>query len=212
MSKPEESRTAQAAEQVEEQSLLNQIVDQGHFSERQRGKDLIREFVTQFLEGSMTASRDTEAMINARIAQIDHLVSIQLNEVLHNAQFQKLEGSWRGLKYLLDQSETGAGLKIKVLNSALAQIRKQATAVDEMEGSITDLQRRKELQEANYKLFAANLEQSRIDEALGSQQLRAADDRVEDFATWPGNGVIDSATKHLEPLDRGNRRRQSQYN
>ena len=98
MSKPEESRTAQAAEQVEEQSLLNQIVDQGHFSERQRGKDLIREFVTQFLEGSMTASRDTEAMINARIAQIDHLVSIQLNEVLHNAQFQKLEGSWRGLR------------------------------------------------------------------------------------------------------------------
>src|SRR5256884_3684563 len=135
VSKPEESRTAQAAEQVDEQGLLDQIVDQGHFSERQRGKDLIREFVTQFLEGSMTASRDTEAMINARIAQIDHLVSIQLNEVLHNAQFQKLEGSWRGLKYLLDQSETGAGLKIKVLNVSKKELLRDLQRAPEFDQS-----------------------------------------------------------------------------
>ena len=55
-------------------------------------------------------------MINARIAQIDHLISLQLNEVLHHPAFQKLEGTWRGLKYLLDQSETSEMLKIKVLN------------------------------------------------------------------------------------------------
>ena len=48
-------------------------------------------FVSQFLDGQMTLSRDSEAMINARIAQIDHLVSIQLNEVMHNAAFQKLQ-------------------------------------------------------------------------------------------------------------------------
>ena len=64
----------------------------------------------------MTVSHDAEAMINARIAQIDHLLSIQLNEILHHAAFQKLEGSWRGLKYLMDQSETSDKLKIKVLN------------------------------------------------------------------------------------------------
>ena len=46
---------------------------------------------------AQTLSRDSEAMINARIAQIDHLLSIQLNEVLHNPAFQKLEASWRGL-------------------------------------------------------------------------------------------------------------------
>jgi type VI secretion system protein ImpC len=55
-------------------------------------------------------------MINSRIAQIDHLVSLQLNEVMHHPTFQKLEGSWRGIKYLMDQSETGVMLKIKVLN------------------------------------------------------------------------------------------------
>jgi len=83
---------------------------------RERGKSLIKEFVSQVLQGEMTVSRDTESMINARIAQIDHLLSIQLNEILHHADFQKLEGSWRGLKYMLDQSETSDMLKIKILN------------------------------------------------------------------------------------------------
>jgi hypothetical protein len=55
----------------------------------------------------MTIAKDAEMMINARIAQIDHLLSFQLNEIMHNAAFQKLEGAWRGLKYLMDQSETG---------------------------------------------------------------------------------------------------------
>ncbi|HEU5451992.1 MAG TPA: type VI secretion system contractile sheath large subunit, partial [Terriglobales bacterium] len=57
-----------------------------------------------------------EATINARIAQIDHLISLQLNEILHHEQFQKLEATWRGLRYLLDRSETSENLKIKVLN------------------------------------------------------------------------------------------------
>jgi type VI secretion system protein ImpC len=46
-------------------------------------------------------------MINARIAQIDHLLSIQINEILHHAEFQRSRRAWRGLKYLLSQSETG---------------------------------------------------------------------------------------------------------
>ena len=40
-------------------------------------------------------------MINARIAQIDHLLSLQLNEIMHHPKFQQLEATWRGLKYLL---------------------------------------------------------------------------------------------------------------
>lgn len=110
----------QATEQVLEKGLLDQIVEEGRLGKeaeaKERGRDLVKEFVSQVLEGSMTVTRDAETMINARIAQIDHLLSIQLNEILHNASFQKLEGSWRGLKYLMDQSETSDQLKIKVLN------------------------------------------------------------------------------------------------
>jgi type VI secretion system protein ImpC len=112
----------QAAQAGEEVSLLDQMVEQGRFGKeataKERGKNLIKEFVQQFLEGEITISRDAEAMINARIAQIDHLISIQLNEVLHHASFQKLEGTWRSLKYLIDQSECSSQLKIRVLNAS----------------------------------------------------------------------------------------------
>jgi type VI secretion system protein ImpC len=121
MSDPHKAAASQAgAEPTVETSLLDQIVEEGRMARdpaaRERGKNLVKEFVSQVLEGTITVSKDAEAMINARIAQIDHLVSLQLNAVLHHPSFQKLEGSWRGLKYLMDQSETSDRLKIKVLN------------------------------------------------------------------------------------------------
>jgi len=101
MADAQKAQSAAAAEQQTERGLLDQIVDEGRIARdpaaRERGRNLVKEFVSQVLEGTMTVSKDAEAMINARIAQIDHLLSIQLNEILHHAAFQKLEGSWRGL-------------------------------------------------------------------------------------------------------------------
>jgi type VI secretion system protein ImpC len=120
MSDPQQVQAKQTVEQTKEVSLLDQIVEQGRLGRdpaaAARGKNLVKEFVAQVLQGEMTVSRDAEAMINARIAQIDHLVSLQLNEVLHHPSFQKLEATWRGLRYVLEQSETSEMLKIKVLN------------------------------------------------------------------------------------------------
>jgi type VI secretion system protein ImpC len=128
-----------AEEQVVERGLLDQIVDEGRLGRdvaaRERGKDLVKEFVTQVLDGSMTVSKDAEAMINARIAQIDHLISLQLNEVLHHAAFQKLESTWRGLKFLLDQSETGEGLKIKVFNATKKDLLRDLQRAPEFDQS-----------------------------------------------------------------------------
>jgi type VI secretion system protein ImpC len=122
-----------------EKGLLDQIVEQGRFgadsTARERGKDLVKEFVAQVLDGSMTVAKDAEMMINARIAQIDHLLSIQLNEILHHAAFQKLEGSWRGLKHLMDNSETGVGLKIKVLNVSKKELLRDIEKAPEFDQS-----------------------------------------------------------------------------
>jgi hypothetical protein len=83
----------------------------------------------------MTIARDAEMMINARIAQIDHLVSLQLNEVMHNPAFQKLEGTWRGVKYLMDQSETGVQLKIRVMNCSKKELLKDMQRAPEFDQS-----------------------------------------------------------------------------
>ncbi len=129
----------QAQEQVLEGGLLDQIVEQGRLARdpaaRERGKNLVKEFVQQVLEGAMTVSKDAEAMINARIAQIDHLVSLQLNEVMHNPAFQKLEGSWRGLKFLLDHSETSDKLKIKVMNVSKKELLRDLQRAPEFDQS-----------------------------------------------------------------------------
>ncbi len=101
MSTTNQAAAAAAAAETQEQSLLDQIVAEGRFSSdaasQERGRDMVKEFVAQVLEGHMTVSRDAEATIQARIAQIDRLLSLQLNEVLHHAAFQKLEGTWRGI-------------------------------------------------------------------------------------------------------------------
>ena len=93
--------------------------------QRERRKDLVKDFVAEVLDGNMTVSRDTETMINARVAQIDHLVSIQLTEVLHHPDFQRLEASWRGLHYLLRATRKAAGVKIKVLNISQKELLAQ---------------------------------------------------------------------------------------
>lgn len=139
MSEVQQASPSTTTATTTESSLLDQIVEQGRFGEepasQQRGKDLVKEFLAQVLQGEVTISRDAEAMINARIAQIDHLVSLQLNEVMHHPSFQKLEGSWRGLKYLLDSSETSTQLKIRVINVSKKELLKDLQRAAEFDQS-----------------------------------------------------------------------------
>ncbi|MDT8273412.1 MAG: type VI secretion system contractile sheath large subunit, partial [Desulfomonilia bacterium] len=58
-----------------------------------------------------------------------------LNEVMHHSDFQKLEGSWRGLNYLVNQSETGESLKIRVMNIAKNDLLKDMEKASEFDQS-----------------------------------------------------------------------------
>jgi type VI secretion system protein ImpC len=140
MSKPEKAAGQSAGAKTTDASLLDQIVEQGRFGKeqvaRERGRDMVKEFVAQVLEGEMKLSRDADATINSRIAQIDHLISLQLNEILHHPAFQKLEASWRGIKYMMDQSETSAMLKIRVLNVSKKELLRDLQRAPEFDQSV----------------------------------------------------------------------------
>lgn len=101
-------------------TLLDRIIAEGRMAhdESQQGyaRDMLAEFATQVLDEGMAIDKDTVAMINDRISQIDKLISDQLNEVLHHPELQKLEASWRGLHMLVDQTETSSRLKLRLLN------------------------------------------------------------------------------------------------
>jgi type VI secretion system protein ImpC len=105
---------------VESRSLLDRIAEEGRIGqspeERSSGKLWLKDLVQDVMTGQMTVSNDTEVMINSRIAELDALISRQLNEILHAEPLQKLEGSWRGLHYFVSQTETSSSLKIKLLN------------------------------------------------------------------------------------------------
>jgi type VI secretion system protein ImpC len=116
--KKDEKPAAEAA--TTEQPLLERIIAEGRMardeSQQAYAKDLIGEFARQVLDEGMTVGTDTVTMIEARIAAIDDLLSKQMNEILHAPEFQKLEATWRGLHYLVMNTETGTRLKLRILN------------------------------------------------------------------------------------------------
>jgi type VI secretion system protein ImpC len=120
MSAPEPAKAAGAvAETKEADGLLDQVIKATKpqsDKEAERAKDYFRQFLDQVVKPGQVVSNDVEQNIKFWIAQLDKKVSAQLNEVMHHKDFQKLESTWRGLHYLVHQSETGESLKIKVLN------------------------------------------------------------------------------------------------
>lgn len=137
-------------------SLLDRIVQEGRMaqddSQAEHAKHLVGEFASQVLAEEITVSSDTVAMINARIARIDELLSQQLNEIMHHPDFQKLEASWRGLAYLVFNSETGTRLKIRVMPASRKEIQ------DDLDKAIEFDQSRlfKLLYEEEYGTFGGN--------------------------------------------------------
>ncbi len=116
----ETKAAADGGTETEELSLLERVVQEGKMArdenQQPHAKNLVAEFVNQILDEQMTISSDTVAGIEARIAQIDELLSTQLNQILHTDDFQTLEASWRGLHYLVMNTETGTQLKLRLLN------------------------------------------------------------------------------------------------
>ena len=102
---------------TESGSLLDQITSMmPRVVEKPRRDELVRALVEQSLQGTVQFDRNISKTINQAIAQIDAAMSTQLAAIMHAEPFQKLEGSWRGLHHLVMNSETGAQLKLRVLN------------------------------------------------------------------------------------------------
>jgi type VI secretion system protein ImpC len=127
------------AEETAELSLVDRILEEGKLardkSQSKYAKDLVSEFATQILDEGMTVNKDTQQMIKDRIAQIDDLIVKQLNEVIHHPDFQKLEGSWRGLNYLVMKTETGVMLKLRLLNITQNELLKDLEKAVEFDQS-----------------------------------------------------------------------------
>lgn len=127
--------TAPAQTEQAAGSLLDQVINESKVarsdSERARARDLIGELVSQVLEGTVIVSNNLSATLDARVAELDALISDQLSAIMHAPAFQKMESTWRGLHYLCKQTATGETLKIKLLHAPKKDlVRDFANAID----------------------------------------------------------------------------------
>jgi type VI secretion system protein ImpC len=113
-----------------------------------RVKDALRTLVDEASQG-IKVSKDAHATLTSRIAQLDAMISKQLSSVMHAPEFQKLEASWRGLHYLVDQSETGTMMKLRVLNATKRDLLKDVQRATEFDQSALF----KKIYEAEYGVF-----------------------------------------------------------
>src|SRR5207253_11101955 len=135
----EKATTSAAATQTKEApNLLDQVIAATKpqtEKESERAKGYFRQFLDQAVKPGQVVSKDVEKNIKYWIAQIDKKMSAQLNEVMHAPEFQRLESTWRGLHYLVHQSETGESLKIRVLNVSKRDLLKDLEKAAEFDQS-----------------------------------------------------------------------------
>src|SRR3954452_10104202 len=81
-------------------------------------ENAVQTLVNQALSDSSVVNDDVLDTIEEMIARIDEKLSAQMNEILHAEEFQQIESAWRGLHYLVFNSETDADLKIRVMNAS----------------------------------------------------------------------------------------------
>jgi type VI secretion system protein ImpC len=143
MSAPEQTQAAGAAPQTQEPSdSLTSMLDRydkaaRSFSEQEtrQARAYFEEFLRTAVKPGQVISKDVEMTVKLWIAEVDKKLSAQLNEVMHDTAFQNLEGTWRGLHYLVMNSETGEDLKLKVLNVSKRELFKDLEKAVEFDQS-----------------------------------------------------------------------------
>jgi type VI secretion system protein ImpC len=158
MAETQASAEGGAAGATGDMTLLDKIVQEGNMavepSQGPYAKKLIGQFASQILDEGMKAAPDkgVVAMINERIAEIDKLLTDQLNAIMHDAEFQRLEASWRGLHDMVFGTETSSRLKLRLLNVTKKELLKDLESAVDHDMSVLF----KKVYEEEYGTFGGN--------------------------------------------------------
>ena len=113
---------------------------------------MVNELLEQISAAGASVGKDPLAFIQSRINQIDQLIAAQLDPILHNPSLQKLEASWRGLNYLVMNTETSVTLKIRLLNLSRDELQDDLEKAVEFDQSALF----KKVYEEEYGTFGGN--------------------------------------------------------
>ena len=123
-----EQKTAETGLAVGEADEFASLLQQSFKPRSERAasevENAVATLVQQALADTTVIKGDVLETIEEMIARLDEQLSKQVNEILHAEEFQKIESAWRGLNYLIYNSETDAGLKIRVMNVSKTELHK----------------------------------------------------------------------------------------
>jgi len=118
----EQAKKAESASATEGGSLLDQLLASNNIKPTDESyamtKQGIQSFVATLLDPSRSTDRVTAALADEMIAELDKKLSRQVDQILHNTEFQKLESAWRSLKFLIDRTNFRENIKIQMISTS----------------------------------------------------------------------------------------------
>ena len=127
MANEAQTEAAQPAEALDELSefsdMLKQTIKPRSEVAAKEVDNAVVALVREALDDQTVVAEDVIDTVDAMLAKLDKKLSDQMNAILHNEEFQKIESSWRGLAYTLNNAETDASLRVKVLNASKSELQ-----------------------------------------------------------------------------------------
>ena len=116
------SAAVESGRSAAELGILDRIIAETKLTPDDEAYDIAKRGVSAFIEELLKPQNENEpvkkAMVDRMIAEIDAKLSRQMDEILHNAEFQALESSWRGLKLLVDRTNFRENIKLEIINAS----------------------------------------------------------------------------------------------
>jgi len=109
-----------AVQSLEGESLLDEILAETKMKPGEEGYEVakagVQAFIAELVQPKREGEKVDKALVDAMISEIDHSLSRQIDEILHNSEFQKMESLWRGLKFCIDRVNFRENIKVEMLN------------------------------------------------------------------------------------------------
>ncbi|AMP66056.1 type VI secretion system contractile sheath large subunit [Campylobacter jejuni] len=109
--------------------IIEQIMEKSKYSKTDESYSIakrgVAEFISEIVKSDNAEEKINKFALDEMIAHIDYLLSKQMDEVLHNEEFQKLESTWRGLRFLVERTDFNENIKIDLFD-----IRKEEALED----------------------------------------------------------------------------------
>ena len=116
----QEAQGEGATQTLEGESLLDEILAETKMAPGDEGYEVAKQGVQAFIAELVRPQREGEkvdkALVDAMIAEIDQKLSVQIDEIIHHPEFQKMESAWRGLKFVIDRVNFRENIKVEMLN------------------------------------------------------------------------------------------------